>query len=95
MARRTKPAVETQAGGEWPKNEGEVELPPRREILIDAIRRVRAALAEETPPSRGTIGNLVQLLKLHKELGAEEIPPAEIRLIWNDIEDEEMSSSDG
>ena len=62
-------------------------LPRREELLIEAIRLVRKALSEEVTPTRNTIGNLVQLLKLHKELMVEEETPTEVELVWTEVDE--------
>ncbi len=84
------PAVpEKDIEAEW-SEEGEEfdpKLPPRRDLLVEAIRIVRAALVDEKPPTRTTVGNLVQLLKLHKDLIREEETPTHIQLIWNEVDE--------
>jgi hypothetical protein len=80
---------------EWSEgvNEPEHELPRRRELLLEALRLVREAMNREETPSRTTVGNLVQLIKLHKEIVEEEEVPTEIQLIWNEV-DEELYEKD-
>ena len=80
---------------EWSGSEVEVieRLPGRGELLVEAIRLVRAALRKEETPTRASVGNLVQLLKLQKELESEEQMPTEVQLVWNEI-DEELFADD-
>ena len=48
----------------------------------------------ESEPSRTTVGNLVQLLKLHKELMEdEEKVPTEIQQVWHETEEELFAES--
>jgi len=60
----------------------------RREVFYEALDRVRKALDTEEKPSTSTIGNLVQLLKLHKDIAAEEELPHEIRVLWQETHDD-------
>ena len=79
----SKDETESQASA----TEETEELPRREELLIEAIRLVRKALSEEVTPTRNTIGNLVQLLKLHKELMVEDETPTEVELVWTEVDE--------
>jgi hypothetical protein len=80
---------------EWSETQDgeEPETPRRRDLLEEAIRSVRTALRKEETPSRTSIANLVQLLRLHKELIQEEETPTHIQLVWNEV-DEGMYGDD-
>jgi hypothetical protein len=87
------PAVVGNTETGWGDDEGCPEIPKRRELLIEAIQAFRAALKKDASPNKTTVGNLVQLLKLHKELVREDEKPTHIELIWNEI-DEELCADD-
>lgn len=63
----------------------------RKEVFYEALDRVRKALDTEEKPSTSTIGNLVQLLKLHKDIAAEEELPHEIRVLWQETSDDPLN----
>ncbi len=48
---------------------------------------MRKALKDEQTPTRNTIGNLVQLIKLHKEIMKEEPEAMDVRLIWKEVDE--------
>jgi len=85
----------SQDDTEWTGGEDEdwERLPRREELLIEAIRLVRKALNDEETPSRTTIGNLVQLIKLHKDIMAEDETPTEVELVWTEVEEPLFSES--
>lgn len=74
---------------EW-SNGGEEagqDVPKRRDLLLETIQAFRSSLKTDKPNST-TVGHLLQLMKLHKELLEEDEKPTHIELIWNDLEDE-------
>ena len=81
----------TNNEAEW-KDDAE-RIPKRRDLLIEAIQAFRSALKTDASPNKTTVGNLMQLLKLHKELVSEEEKPTHIELIWNEL-DEELYGDD-
>ena len=54
-----------------------------RELIDQAFDKIRDKLDEDEIISQATIGSLVQLLKLEREMMEEE-PPHEIRVVWQD-----------
>lgn len=70
---------------EWYEDGG--EMPERRDLLRETIQAFRRSLKTSTPNST-TVGHLLQLMKLYKELIDEHEKPTHIQLIWNDLEDE-------
>jgi hypothetical protein len=68
-------------------DEADQEIPKRRDLLIEAIKAFRAALKTDASPNKTMVGNLMQLLKLHKELVREEEKPTHIELIWNEVDE--------
>ena len=104
MARRTSKKAATKeisvaaqaetVENEWSDGDGnDEEIPGRLDLLAEAIRVVRAAIKTERAPTRTSIGNLVQLLKLHKEMIQEEERPTHIQLVWNEV-DQELYGND-
>lgn len=89
MRRKSANKATSEDGTECKGSEAEeqVALPRREELLIEAIRLVRKALNEEATPTRNTIGNLVQLIKLHKEIMIEDETPTEVELIWREVDE--------
>jgi hypothetical protein len=74
---------------EW-SNKGDKHgqrLPKRRDLLMETIQAFRKSLKTDKPNST-TVGHLLQLMKLYKELIDEDEKPTHIQLIWNDLEEE-------
>ena len=61
----------------------------RRDLLDKALRAVEDQLNSEKKPSTATIGNLVRLIKLDRDLGKDEDVPQEITVLWEETEEEE------
>ena len=57
----------------------------RKDPLEKAIERVKEKLDKDTDLSSGVIGNLVQLLKLDRDLVDEQEVVKEIRVLWEEI----------
>ena len=70
----------------------ETERKSRRELVDRVFARIEEKLDSDEVLSQATIGSLVQLLKLEREI-IEEEPPHEIRVVWQDKNGE--SSSEG
>jgi hypothetical protein len=85
---KNKPAVEESAADD--------ELTPlsRKELLETALRAVANDLnAEGGQRPTNTIGNLVQLLKLDRSFREDEEQPHEIRVVWEEKQDETVDDS--
>ena len=65
--------------------EGEKKKISRKDLLEKAIERVKEKLDKDTDLSSGVIGNLVQLLKLDRDLVDEQEVVKEIRVLWEEI----------
>ena len=65
--------------------EGEKKKISRKDLLEKAIQRVKEKLDHEKDLSPGIIGNVVQLLKLDRDLFDEEEVVKEIRVLWEEI----------
>lgn len=74
------------------KQSGPAKPISRKELLEGALERVRKELDSDGALKTGVIGNLVQLLKLERELVDEDNVPHEIRVLWEEINGE---SSEG
>ena len=61
-------------------------IPRMRDLLLETIQAFRANLKKETP-NNTTVGHLLQLMKLHKELLEEDETPTHIELIWNEVDE--------
>lgn len=59
-----------------------------QELMQEALRKVRQTIRESKEISKDTMNNLVQLLKLHREMGIEDQAPREIRVLWEKIDPE-------
>ena len=76
----TSEAFPPTDGGECGK-----EKISRKDLLEKAIARVKEKLDNEKDLSSGTIGNVVQLLKLDRDLVNDEDVVKEIRVLWEEI----------
>ena len=65
--------------------EGEKKKISRKDLLEKAIARVKEKLDNEKDLSPGIIGNVVQLLKLDRDLVDDEEVVKEIRVLWEEI----------
>ena len=76
----TSEALQPTDGGECGK-----EKISRKDLLEKAIARVKEKLDNEKDLSPGIIGNVVQLLKLDRDLVDDEEVVKEIRVLWEEI----------
>ena len=65
--------------------EGEKKKISRKDLLEKAIERVKEKLDKDKDLSPGIIGNLVQLLKLDRDLVDDEEVVKEIRVLWEEM----------
>jgi len=64
----------------------------RKAVIDDAVRLVYERLRSETSPTKETVANLVQLLKIHKEIADEEdAARREVDYAWPGLEDGKSS----
>lgn len=60
----------------------------RKAVIDDAVRLVYERLRSESSPSKETVANLVQLLKIHKEIAEEEGGSGrEVEYSWPGLKD--------
>ncbi len=60
----------------------------RKDLLEKAIERVKEKLDRDRDLSPGVIGNVVQLLKLNRDLVDDEEVVKEIRVLWEEINED-------
>lgn len=83
-AAQPKPLNEAsnKEGAKEDSEESDGQKLSRREIVDRALDKMGKIFEGEDTPTKETVANLVQILKLHKDLVEEEDVPKEIRVLW-------------